>query len=318
MLSAGFFFFFYKSLSTKLPSSDKAPILYSNQCQDDIKTLFLEAISQSKKSIHLLSFGLSDPNILHTLIQKAKTVKIKAFYDIGASKPLPRIEGIELHPIQETGLMHQKIVVVDEKMVFIGTANLTQYSLQMHDNLIVGLYSPKIAKFLTDKTPFSPSHLTTWAGGQMVDIWILPDARNFALDHLIKIIRAAKDKIFVAMFTLTHPTLLEELIVARKKGVDVQVVVDKTASKGASKKAVKHLKENFVNVKTSTGMQFLHHKFMLVDDKNLVVGSANWTKSAFYKNRDCFLVLHQLKNEQKVFMKKLVSNIISEAIPTYN
>lgn len=310
---AGFFFFFYLSTTPKLPTPYSEPILYSNQCRDDIKGLFLNALSKAKSSVHLLSFGLSDPNILHTLIEKAREVKVKAYYDQKASKPLPFIEGIEWRPVKEIGLMHQKIVVIDEKLVFLGTANLTQYSLQMHDNLLIGLYSPKIAKFLVEKTPFSPSHMSTFIGGQKIDLWILPDAKNFALESLIQTIRSAKKKIFVAMFTLTHPTLVEELIEARKRGLEVKLVVDKTASKGASKNAVATLKENFVSIKISGGMQFLHHKFMLIDEKDLVLGSANWTKSAFYKNRDCFLILHNLKKKQKTFMKTLVENICNES-----
>lgn len=310
----GFFFLFYLSTTPKIPTPYSEPILYSNQCKDDIKGLFLSAITNAKNSVHLLSFGLSDPNILHALIEKAREVKVKAYYDQKASKPLPYIEGIEWRPVKEIGLMHQKIVVIDEKIVFLGTANLTQYSLQMHDNLLIGLYSPKIAKFLVEKTPFSPSHMSTFIGGQKIDLWILPDAKNYALESLVQTIRSAKKKLFVAMFTLTHPTLIDEVIAARKRGVNVKVVVDKTASKGASKEAVKSLKENFVPVRISTGMQFLHHKFLLVDEKHLVLGSANWTKSAFYKNRDCFLILHNLKKKQKEFMKTLVENICNESI----
>ena len=205
--------------------------------------------------------------------------------------------------------MHQKIVVIDKSLVFLGTANLTQYSLQMHDNLLIGLYSPKIAKFLVDKTPFSPSHMTTFVAGQKIDLWILPDAKNYALDHLVKLLRQAKQKIFVAMFTFTHPTLMQELIEAKKRGVSVEVAIDRTSSKGASKETIKTLKEHFIPVRTSIGMQFLHHKFLLVDEKHLVLGSANWTKSAFYKNRDCFLILHDLKKEQKSFMKNLIEKV---------
>ena len=43
----------------------------------------------------------------------------------------------------------------------------------------------------------------------------------------------------------------------------------------------------------------------MVDEKILVNGSANWTRSAFSRNGDCFLILHDLDDEQRKKMKKL-------------
>jgi len=311
---AGFFLLFKLGTKPKLPSPDAPPILYSNQTQDDLKVLYLSAIDRAKRSIHLLSYGLSDPSLLHKLKEKARDVKVKAYYDVKSNKPLPVDQGIEFHPIDEAGLMHQKILVVDEKIVFIGSANMTKYSLQMHDNLVLGLYSPTIAKFLVEKTPFSSAHQTTWVGGQQIDLWTLPDAKNYALVYLKEKIRKAQNKIFVSMFTLTHPTLIKELIEAHNRGVHIQVVVDRTSAKGASKKALNQLKKEKIKIRTSMGIQFMHHKFMVIDDKDLILGSTNWTKSAFYKNRDCFIVLNHLSNQQKAFVKKLTDVILNESV----
>jgi len=315
LLLTGFLYLFYLANKPVLPSPDSEPILYSNQCRDDLKSVFLQAMDKAKKTIHLLSYGLSDPNVLHMLVKKGEKVKIKAYYDVKSSYPLPKVEGIEFFPVSEQGLMHQKIVVVDEKVVLLGSANMTKQSLQMHDNLIVGFYSPKIAKFLIDKTPFTSAHTSSWVGGQKIDLWILPDAKNYAIDDLRERIRRAKKEIFMAMFTLTHPLLIEEVIRAKKRGVKVRVILDRTAARGASKKAVGLLRQAKIPLSISNGIELLHHKFLLIDQKDLILGSANWTKSAFYKNRDCFLVLNNLTKSQKAFMKKLVNNILIESTP---
>lgn len=314
-LLAGFLYLFYLASKPVLPSPDSEPILYSNQCRDDLKSVFLQAMDKANKTIHLLSYGLSDPNVLHMLVKKGEKVKIKAYYDIKSSYPLPKVEGIEFHPVSEQGLMHQKIVVIDEKVVLLGSANMTKQSLQMHDNLIVGFYSPKLAKFLIDKTPFTSAHTSSWVGGQKIDLWILPDAKNYAIDDLRERIRRAKKEIFMAMFTLTHPLLIEEVIEAKKRGVKVQIILDRTAAKGASKKVVGLLQQAKISLSISNGIELLHHKFLLIDQKDLILGSANWTKSAFYKNRDCFLVLNNLTKSQKAFMQKLINNIVTDSTP---
>ena len=60
-------------------------------------------------------------------------------------------------------------------------------------------------------------------------------------------------------------------------------------------------------------LQLLHHKFILIDDQTLLVGSANWTKAAFYKNSDCFLILHNLTDDQKTFMNRLWTRLEAES-----
>jgi phosphatidylserine/phosphatidylglycerophosphate/cardiolipin synthase-like enzyme len=111
------------------------------------------------------------------------------------------------------------------------------------------------------------------------------------------------------MFTWTHQGLANEVIKAKQRGIDVQVVVDSSSAVGASKKVVSILKRHAVPTTLSRGNALLHHKFMYVDGHTLVHGSANWTLSAFAKNDDCFLIMHPLTSGQKQFMDRLWSRI---------
>jgi phosphatidylserine/phosphatidylglycerophosphate/cardiolipin synthase-like enzyme len=175
----------------------------------------------------------------------------------------------------------------------------------MHDNMVIGLCSRKIAEFLKNHPPYTPGYLRSMVGGQTVEIWLLPDPRGHALSELRKKIRTATRSIKVALFTFTHPTLIEEIIDAYKRGVRVSIVIDQHSGLGASKKAVERLKSAGVPVFLSRGVQLLHYKFIWIDEQTLITGSANWTKAAFYKNSDCFITLHHLDDTQKAFMKRL-------------
>jgi cardiolipin synthase A/B len=178
----------------------------------------------------------------------------------------------------------------------------------MHDNFVIGIYDPKMAHFIEEDAPFSQTHLKTIINGQPIEFWLLPDINNHALDHLISLLRSAQKSIYLAIFTFTHPTLADELIKAKTRGVDVTVIVDGGSANGASSKVIKMLKKGHVRVCTNRGPELFHHKLLYVDKKILVNGSANWTKSAFEKNLDCFLILHNLNQDQINFLDKFFKN----------
>jgi len=297
------------SLNPALPEPDQPPKLYSNECKVDLRLALLKAIKKADKEIHLVMFGLTEPSLLRTIARKAdnECVLTDIYYDPTASIPLThRIANLRPHPVYSSGLMHQKILVIDKELSFLGSANMTRPSLEMHNNLVVGLYSPKVAKFLKEKTPHSSGYLKTMVGGQRVEIWLLPDPRGHALSSIKSLIRSARQSIKVAMFTFTHPLLTSELIDAKKAGVDVTVIIDYNAGIGSSSNTVHRLKEAGIEILLSRGPQLMHHKFLYIDEKTLVLGSANWTKSAFYKNHDCFVTLHNVTEEQREFMNTLI------------
>ena len=299
--------FVWESITPHLPQPFEPPKLYSNQCQQDLRATLLTAIRKASHSVHLVMFGLSDRPILSALAGKVKEkIPTTIYYDTGGSANIYRLlKGASLYPIKENGLMHQKILVLDEEMVFIGSANMTTASLRMHDNLVVGMMSRSVAKFLKEHEPYSPGYHRTMVGGQDLELWLLPDPRGHALSELRRKIRTAARSIRIALFTLTHPGLIDEVIDAHNRGISVSIVVDMHSGLGASAKAIEHLKIAGVPVRLSQGVQLLHHKFIYIDEQTLVTGSANWTKAAFYKNSDCILMLHYLNKEQKRFMNRL-------------
>jgi phosphatidylserine/phosphatidylglycerophosphate/cardiolipin synthase-like enzyme len=133
--------------------------------------------------------------------------------------------------------------------------------------------------------------------------------------RLKKLIQGAQKSVRVAMFTWTRQDLAKTVINAAKRGVKTEVVIDHCAGKGAGAKIVKLLKDNNIDVYLSTGTPLLHHKFLYIDNKYLVNGSANWTKAAFTQNDDCFIVIHDLTDKQNEQMETLWNVILNESSP---
>jgi phosphatidylserine/phosphatidylglycerophosphate/cardiolipin synthase-like enzyme len=134
---------------------------------------------------------------------------------------------------------------------------------------------------------------------------LLPDPKQTALIHLLTTIDKAREKIVIAMFTFTHPEIANALCQAQKRGVKVSIAIDYYTAKGASKKTLAILEKKGVHIFLSQGRELLHHKWAVIDDQILVVGSANWTKAAFSKNHDFLCFLSPLNKEQTHFLNKL-------------
>jgi cardiolipin synthase len=309
---------------TKLPSSNAPVELYSNQTQDDLTYLFQQAIESAKESITLIIYALTDPIIIQTLQKKGEAgIQIYIVCDAkaspGISRRLPQATIVKRFG---KGLMHQKILIIDNKQIWLGSANLTTSSLNIHGNLIMSLENPALAQALTERAKsmdedggYTPLlHRETTVGPQNLELWVLPDDPN-AVQRMIALFRSAKKSIKVAMFTWTRIDFTEELIDAAKRGVRVEAIIDRYSGKGVSAKIVRLLEEGGIPVRLSTGHKLLHHKFAYIDDSILVNGSANWTNAAFKENDDYFIVLYPLIPEQQAKMNQLWNVLLRESEP---
>lgn len=291
----------YGSITASLPSPGKTATVYGNPTQDDLRLTILSAIKKAKKSIYICIYGLSDPAIMRALNERAqKGIAVKILYDSKGSPNLQKkIPLAKASPIFSSAIMHQKVIIIDDEMIFFGSANLTEQSLKMHDNLVLGLCNKELADFLQKNRPFKSTYAKSLVGGQSVEIWLLPDPKGKAIQELKKQIRSAKKTVQIALFTLTHPLLIEEILHAHKRHVEITVILDKNAAHGASKNAVEALKKANIPVYLNHSIQLMHHKLLYIDEKVLVSGSANWTKSAFTKNSDLLFILSHLNEAQK-------------------
>lgn len=296
-----------------LPSKTDPIVLYASENRDDLLLLHCKALKKAKKSIHLTIYALTDPHIIRILNKKAEEgVSITIYYDPRASEEMEKKlhPQIRLYPVVMSGLMHRKILITDHKKVFLGSANMTQQSLQIHGNLVSGIRSKELASSLEQET-FSQKEISL--AEQNVEVLFLSETGKASLEKLETMILTAKKTISVAMFTLTHPRLLKALETAHKKGVKVEVALDYHTAKGASKSAKKALEKAGIPLYIGSSQKLLHHKWVYIDEETLAFGSTNWTKAAFQKNKDCIVILNSLKENQRKAMNSLWKTLLLES-----
>ncbi len=129
---------------------------------------------------------------------------------------------------------------------------------------------------------------------------VLPDA---TAAPLVALIAAAKSTIRVKMFVFTDPSLLGAVIDARKRGVDVRVMLNAARRSGesdndASRKA---LEAAAVTVRDSNpAFDLTHEKSLVVDDTLAVVMSLNWETRNVTETRDYAVVTDHRKEVAEV------------------
>jgi cardiolipin synthase len=293
-----------------LPSQTVPFCTYSNHMRDDLKWVILHAIKQAKQTIWMQIYALTDPDVLAALKEKeAAGINVTLFYDQNASMALNR-RFLHAFPVQCTGLMHRKILIIDQACIFIGTANFTSSSLSFHHNVMIGCFHPELANIIELGHELEATALLN---NNTLKYYFLPDFEKKALNQLKLLIGQAKKEIVIAMFTLTHPEILEELIAAQKRGVAVTVIIDGYSAKGASKDALATLIKHQIKVHTSQGKELLHYKLAVFDHEWIVMGSANWTKHAFSNNQDCMIVLHLTSPKDQKWWRQLLKAAEAEA-----
>lgn len=313
------FFLLYSAFeglaSPQLPQKGNPIVLYSNDLSSDLRLTFVSAIQRAQKSIVLMVYSLTDPAIVQALNRKAEAgISVYLVLDKEASSSIfsSLSRKIQLVKRRGPGLMHYKVLVIDEDSVFLGSANMTTRSLRTHGNLVVGFYDPQLALYFVRKAHQMNERLETLKqeagnfqiGEQLVEVSLLPDDR-MAVEKILHLIHSAKKTIRIAMYTWTRRDFAEALKDASRRGVDVQIVLDRSAARGSSKIAYHRLKQLHLPVALSEGEPLLHYKMMIIDDKWLINGSANWTQAAFNKNDDYFMVLHGLNPTQCEQLKEL-------------
>lgn len=285
MLFLLFFFFWF---------TPKETAIYSTDLNDSIEQALVYDLKHAQKSITLFTYSMSSRAVMRELKERKRDgLDVEVIVDCQAS-PLAKYLEPEIKVVKRVceGLMHYKVIVIDHRYVWLGSANMTGDSLKLHSNVMERIDSVQLAKYIEDR--FQAMGSQGWQRrfspyiSDDLEMWVLPDSDG--TNRIKDLMRGAEKSIKVAMYTFTRKDFVDTLVRAKNRGVKVEVIIDRGMAQGASKYAVDRLRENGISVKTRNGDGLMHHKFMIIDDKIWVHGSANWTKAAFNKNDDYFIV----------------------------
>lgn len=116
-----------------------------------------------------------------------------------------------------------------------------------------------------------------------------------ALPLVLKTIETAQRQICLMGYSFTSPEVVRALVRAKRRGVDVRVVLDWKANTGknnnASKAAMNLLAGAGIPVRTVRAYKILHDKVIISDGRHTEVGSFNFSRAADRSNSENVLVV---------------------------
>ncbi len=134
----------------------------------------------------------------------------------------------------------------------------------------------------------SPTAPASAASEQLI---VLPDD---GVDGLIALIDGAQKSVRLKIYLLTNDDIITALASAANRGVDVRVLIEKNPVGGgeSNQRASDRLQEAGVSVRWAPlRYQLTHEKSLLVDDRQTLVGTFNYTHSSFENNREYGLLI---------------------------
>lgn len=121
----------------------------------------------------------------------------------------------------------------------------------------------------------------------------------------------AKKSIYIAVFEIGNKELIESLLDAKNRGIDVKIVTDKD---NLDYPELKRILSSKIEVVSQDDNSYMHHKFAIIDEEIVITGSMNWTDNDIYKNDNNVLIIRSkalarnyLKEFNQMFYEKKFS-----------
>jgi phosphatidylserine/phosphatidylglycerophosphate/cardiolipin synthase-like enzyme len=287
--------------------------------QNGIDQFVVPVLNSATQTIDVASFDLNLPSVVNALVEASQRgVKVRVVTDEEngsqdleaklspggkAFKALSVFKAAKIPVVdggRSNGLMHDKIIIVDGKTLFMGSWNMSYNDtfrnnnnlLQITDPTLIANYQAKFNEMFVNKdfgthAEVGAQKSSMTIDGVQVENYFSPV--DEVMQKLVQYVKGSRKSIRFMIFTYTHPDLSAAMIAQAKAGVDIQGVIE---NRGASQGALVPLFCAKLPVKVDGNKYTMHHKVMIIDDSIVVTGSFNFTDSADTANDDNLLVIH--------------------------
>jgi hypothetical protein len=199
-----------------------------------------------------------------------------------------------------TGKMQSKIIRAGVVIILILAAGAAGYSIKGNAGA-------------ENNTPNIPAQTVTAPAADSIRVIYSLDAKQND-QEIIALISAAKTHIYFAMYEFTLKDIADALVAAKKRGVDVEGLVDSTESASSyDAPIISELTNAGISIETekhADGNGIMHIK-AIVTDSAYAIGSYNWTESATTENDEL------LEIGTDPTLRQVYENILTKLLTTY-
>lgn len=216
--------------------------------------------------------------------------------------------------IERTAFMHNKFMVIDSGEVWFGSLNLTDNDLRRNNNNFMRVFSLELnANFATEfgemweqqfgaRSPANTPYPLLSFGTSELDVYFSPEDQP--RDEIVRVLNEAQSEIRFLAFSFTDDAIATAMINADTRGVTVSGVFETFQSDGTGSQYTR-LRRNRLDIRRDGNGGVMHHKVIIIDRRIVVMGSYNFTTSAYQSNDETLVIIKD-------------PNIASEFLAEYN
>lgn len=287
----------------------------------------IRLINGAKVSVHGAFYDIEDLGVTDALVRaKKRGVQVQLVTDtdnlVEKSDPsAPRkaiawlkTSGVPVVDDKRSGIMHHKFMVVDGKVLWTGSTNLTTTSLYRHNNNALTIRNVPLAtayerefermferrefgKSVRGETP--PTEEIALGEKVRVQAYFSPGGQGRAA--VVKELSGAKSRIRFLTFSLTDVETGDAMLARARSGVKVEGIFDRWLAAGAYS-LFDTFKAAKLDVRKDGNEALMHHKVLIVDDHTVITGSYNYSQNAENNNNESFLIFRGAKNLVKAYV----------------
>jgi len=275
-----------------------------------VDALVVADIAAAQKSVDVASFEFDLSSVTRALIEAhQRGVRVRLVLDDGnlgdegMARATEEMEaaGIPIAYDQREAFMHDKFVVVDGRILWVGSWNLTDNDTYRNNNNLLRIELPQLAENYTrefeemfvdrsfgpNSAADTPFPLLQVSDGSSVENHFAPeeDVRSAIVTRL----RSAREEILFMAFSFTDDEIARVLLEMAREGVTVRGVFEKRQESEYSRYSI--LRQAGLDVRLDGNPRTMHHKVFVIDGQVVVTGSYNFTRNAAEDNDENVLIV---------------------------
>jgi hypothetical protein len=276
---------------------------------DDAEQFVLQHLSKATQSIEIAFFNVRLDTVKDLLVLKKNAgVDVHVVLDKKQQDKSYNTMGEELSALginvslventaAENATMHNKFAIVDSHLVMTGSANYSYTALNISDEELIAFDDAGLAARyeleLDEIIQNGDVSSAPYAGNEAMQVFMGPED---GLAYKVKdMLDDAQTSVVVAMFQLNIQMIVDALVAAHVRGVNVIVVLDEKQASQADATADETLSAAGVPVlladATGNSVAEMHSKFVVVDHAKVLLGSYNWTNLGSFFNDENIVIL---------------------------
>ena len=264
-------------------------------------------IDRAQHSVDVAAYEFNLESVTRALIRAHnRGVRVRMVTDsdhIALDQPLDLIDaGIPVVEDSRSAIMHNKFVVIDERITWTGSWNLTDNCTYRNNNNALRIEWPEMAtnygaEFdeMFDRQQFGPGspagtpYPVLRINGS--EIWTLFAPEDGVIDKVIEVVSGAQDSIRLMAFSFTDQALAAAMLARAAEGVLVEAVFESRGS-GTVYSQYGTLSDAGLRVWRDGNPALMHHKVIIIDRAIVITGSFNFSASANQSNDENLLIIY--------------------------